>query len=58
VLQKVSQDKQAPAFVTANQYGGPDFRNRGLPSRPAPFAVKRALWHGDAMRRPVTSRST
>lgn len=49
VLRRVSQDKQARAFATANQYGGPDFRNRGLPSRPILFAVKRALaWRCDA----------
>lgn len=49
VLRRVSQDKQARAFATTNQYGGPDFRNRGLPSRPILFAVKRALaWRCDA----------
>lgn len=52
MLRRLSQDKHARAFATANQYGDPDFRNRGLPSRPPPFAVKRAL----ALRRDASSR--
>lgn len=56
MLRRVSQDKHARAFATANQYGGPDFRNRGLPSRPPLFAVKQALApRRDVMRRVASS---